>query len=850
MSSPKDKIPTGLDNPDQKSGKSINYSQDLNSDQEIKPGTPTSAFKSIPIRHPKNSARAGDSVLYQQATQNLSEIPSSFPSSFSPQNTSKWSIPSDKVASQGLPNYQSDQAQNLPSNSARPGTPDSLDESSGRFSPVLRKGRVTFNSAIEDLSTSDVSSGFDISKRQAAKLLKRHLITKNPSQRSKRALASKQIPPYERDSADISKLNSSLLSYRSSKQKIPFPNNSTIPDTNDANSSSLITSDAFHDSEGEEYDKLLDGNDSDDAESLNSHSGSDDSSNELNRSLINPLTLPSGDITHSLYKWQRSASKNTSVKRAQSYVSVKRPSIASNHSWDIPFAHGDITQPGGFRRYYMRQRAIREGRQLPTSMTNNFVDFISLYGHFAGGDYPSDEDESSDLGFDDDDEGYLEFVNEERNRRSSLHLQDGQPGHPGGAGHQHDITYKHEGTASSKKAFFLLIKSFVGTGVLFLPKSFYNGGLLFSIALMALTGYLALHCMLLLIECHSKLHMSYGDIGYHLVGSKTRNLVFFSIVISQIGFCCAYSIFVAKNTRFLFNSITNCTMDLPISFWVMAQFLFYIPMSMVRRIKNFSFLALVADVFIVVGLSYLFYYDGRVLITQGIANVEMFNPNLFPLIVGTAVFSYEGIGLVIPVVDSMKNPSEFPRVLSLTVFISAMIFILAASLSYMAFGDKVETVVLLNLTEGGSTTSFIQFLYSIAIMFSTPLQLFPAIRILESGLFTKSGKRNPMVKWQKNAFRLFACLLVAFISIIVSDQLDEFVSIIGTFACVPLSFIYPTLFHFLAIDSSRLVKIKDMCLFFIGILMMFYVTYLTLQQWGSSVPSPPQCPSIPVPFLP
>lgn len=57
---------------------------------------------------------------------------------------------------------------------------------------------------------------------------------------------------------------------------------------------------------------------------------------------------------------------------------------------------------------------------------------------------------------------------------------------------------------------------------------------------------------------------------------------------------------------------------------------------------------------------------------------------------------------------------------------------------------------------------------------------------MENGLFTKSGKSNPQVKWQKNVFRavtVSACMVLAWVG---SNDLDKFVSIIGSACCIPL----------------------------------------------------------------
>jgi proton-coupled amino acid transporter len=113
----------------------------------------------------------------------------------------------------------------------------------------------------------------------------------------------------------------------------------------------------------------------------------------------------------------------------------------------------------------------------------------------------------------------------------------------------------------------------------------------------------------------------------------------------------------------------------------------------------------------------------------------------------------------------MKEPHKFPRVLTGTMISITLLFTSVGAISYMAFGDKVQTVILLNLPSNDPLVPIIQTLYSVAICLSIPLQLFPAIRIIETGIFTRSGKYNTFVKWQKNVFRFFFVLFCAMIAI-------------------------------------------------------------------------------------
>ncbi|KAJ1732565.1 hypothetical protein LPJ61_001984 [Coemansia biformis] len=242
---------------------------------------------------------------------------------------------------------------------------------------------------------------------------------------------------------------------------------------------------------------------------------------------------------------------------------------------------------------------------------------------------------------------------------------------------------------------------------------------------------------------------------------------------------------------------------------------------------------MVANACIMSGLGYVLIYDIGQVWSNGIADIVQYNPLRFPLLVGTAVFAFEGVTLVIPVVDSMAHPERFPRVLTAVMAVCIVVFCGIAALSYMALGDSVDTVILLNLPPGVATI-IVQLLYSLAIMMSVPLQLFPAVRILEAGIFPRSGKGDPVVKWQKNLFRALLTLVVASIAIFGAEQLDNFIAIIGAFSCTPLSFIYPAILHHRISSGKRWTRIKDLALAVIGAAIMVYVTYIGIISWGAS----------------
>lgn len=165
-----------------------------------------------------------------------------------------------------------------------------------------------------------------------------------------------------------------------------------------------------------------------------------------------------------------------------------------------------------------------------------------------------------------------------------------------------------------------------------------------------------------------------------------------------------------------------------------------------------------------------------------------------------------------------------------------------SALGYAAYGKDISTVVLVNLPQENRFVNVVQFLYSIAIMLSTPLQLFPAVRIMEQGIFdVKSGKYSNRVKWQKNIFRSLTVLGCALISWAGARDLDKFVSLIGSAACVPLCFCYPPLLHFKACARTWRAKTIDLVLIVFGVVMALYTTIqtVTMLAKGGAGGAPP-----------
>ncbi|RCH79284.1 neutral amino acid transporter, partial [Rhizopus stolonifer] len=240
---------------------------------------------------------------------------------------------------------------------------------------------------------------------------------------------------------------------------------------------------------------------------------------------------------------------------------------------------------------------------------------------------------------------------------------------------EEQIEHVPEGTAGPGKALFMLLKSFIGTGVIFLPGSFVSGGLVVSICLMIFIGILCTFSFQILVKSQQAIGGSYGHVANALYGKWLKYLIHFCLCLSQMGFVASYLIFISENIGLAVNTLRNGTDPFESKYYIWIVLIAIIPITWLRKINKLAPVAAVADIFIAFGLICVVYFTATQIANNGPGpNIQMANPSNFGLMIGTAVFSFEGIGMVVPIVEGMKEPQKFNRVLNIGMVICTVVF--------------------------------------------------------------------------------------------------------------------------------------------------------------------------------
>ncbi|KAI1645289.1 transmembrane amino acid transporter protein-domain-containing protein [Daldinia loculata] len=537
-----------------------------------------------------------------------------------------------------------------------------------------------------------------------------------------------------------------------------------------------------------------------------SSSSPDPTDQELGES---SLKLQGGDIHRDLFK---------TAARAKMHERVHKRAATFHYPQDIIEETGpdgltvsDQLAPGGFRRAFIRQTKQRDMWAARVPVTRNFVEFLELYGSFAGEDLEDSDDEA---------------ILSEEEREEEEEPSETRPL----LGRRRASRAQRSATASTKQTFFTLLKAFIGTGIMFLPKAFNNGGILFSSLTMLAVSTVTMLAFHLLLACKAKYDGGYGEIGHAVAGKFMRGLILFSITMSQLGFVCAGMVFVAENMSSFLKAVLHGDSPLSPTSLILIQLILLIPLAFIRNIAKLGPVALLADACILLGVTYIYYYDIAHLASNGIhESVVLFNPAKYTLTIGAAIFTFEGIGLILPIQSSMTKPERFEWLLGTVMFIVTVLFTAVGALCYATFGENTEIEIINNYPQDSKFVNAVQFLYSLAVLAGTPVQLFPAIRIIEGRIFgSHSGRKSVRTKWIKNAFRMLMVLGCGAFSIVGASNLDRFVALIGSVACVPLVYIYPAYLHYKGVATSWEAKVGDIIFVVVGVVAMLYTTVITV----------------------
>ena len=128
-------------------------------------------------------------------------------------------------------------------------------------------------------------------------------------------------------------------------------------------------------------------------------------------------------------------------------------------------------------------------------------------------------------------------------------------------------------------------------------------------------------------------------------------------------------------------------------------------------------------------------------VTEDFPKVQSFEK--FALFFGTAVFSFEGISVVLPLENNAEKPEDFPKVLNAGMVLVTVLYVSMGILGYLTFGDEICGSVTLNLPNETIYAS-VKILYSFVIFISFAVQFYVPITFLWPSVQSKLCANSSM----------------------------------------------------------------------------------------------------------
>ncbi|KAG7350928.1 transmembrane amino acid transporter [Nitzschia inconspicua] len=352
--------------------------------------------------------------------------------------------------------------------------------------------------------------------------------------------------------------------------------------------------------------------------------------------------------------------------------------------------------------------------------------------------------------------------------------------------------------------------------------------------------------------------LTYPELARRAFGNYAF-MIEFGIAAMQFGVCLTYLIFVPANLYASCQQLFG--LKISRSAFLIGMLLLEIPLTWIRDIRKLTPFNVLATVLIVYGLGscliiafwYSFHHNVDETLPEAILSLPALQPTWF-LFIGTAFFVFEGsITLVVPLQEAVykkEDRDRFPKINQQVTSAIVAFYIFFALICWASFEDRVKTALTASLPEGLYATT-VQFAYSIAVIFTYPLQAFPAMEVtLKNVVTTTKSKSSSAEKnfsyrsndeddetkrqiWRRNCLATLLNVGLGIIAVIAIDYLGNVVSLLGSLVGMPIALVYPPMMHTILVqDAPPSARYMNYFVAGIGGFATVAASYATIVNWN------------------
>ncbi|KAJ6644044.1 Proton-coupled amino acid transporter-like protein [Pseudolycoriella hygida] len=395
-----------------------------------------------------------------------------------------------------------------------------------------------------------------------------------------------------------------------------------------------------------------------------------------------------------------------------------------------------------------------------------------------------------------------------------------------------------------------LLKGSLGTGILAMPKAFFNAGYLVGSIGTVIIGIICTYCIHLLIKAEYELckRKKVPSLNYPAVTEAALmegpswaksmapyiiHVVNTFLLIYQLGTCCVYVVFVSSNIKSISDFYTEEETDVRL-----VMLIVLIPLILINWVRNLKYLApfsTIANVITMVSFGIICYYMFREPITFD-GREPVGELRHFPLFFGTVLFALEAIGVILPLENEMKTPKAFGGtygVLNIAMVSIVFLYVGMGFFGYLKFGDDIEGSITLNLPAAEILSQCVKGMLAFAIYITHGLACYVAIDITWTDYLVKRFGSSSKKLFYEYVVRTML-VMVTFLLAVAIPNLELFISLFGALCLSALGLVFPALIQLFTYwkQINGLTKVtmvlKNSIIIIVGLVGLVVGTYTKL----------------------
>ncbi|CAG9865352.1 unnamed protein product [Phyllotreta striolata] len=312
-----------------------------------------------------------------------------------------------------------------------------------------------------------------------------------------------------------------------------------------------------------------------------------------------------------------------------------------------------------------------------------------------------------------------------------------------------------------------IVKGSLGIGILSVPRAFKTAGLLMGTLGTIFVGVLCTYNIHLLVRASHKIcqrtrtpSLGFAETIEYLFrhGRGPKWIAWwapFAKIFVEVALSLTYYLSNAVYILLISESLVKVVSfyypleDIWSFYFKLISFVILSFLCQIRELKYLVPFSLTANLTLSITFGITLYY-----MIGAIKDVDISDRNLFtgianvPSFLSTVLFSIEGIGTIMPVENSMKEPKFLGPVgvLNVAMFFVVSLYTAMGFFGYYAFGESTQAAITQNLPDGGIPAQIVQICISIAMLFSFMLVFYVPTEILWKRVGPKTPERwrNPV----------------------------------------------------------------------------------------------------------